>query len=162
MKINTQTQYQCVQNLEKRLSVIVDDVVAGANAYNGDGPYRALISDLMAQYKFDDAYIPLLVEMLNERTDDIVFEDMVDEIVAFRDPVEQILPGPAPLPYAPERMAHLLDKALDWIGMTGRDEELYDTLKNELGMTNSEISAAGFELERYYSEPDGDGFIEMK
>ncbi|MCL2344221.1 MAG: DUF6329 domain-containing protein, partial [Firmicutes bacterium] len=153
--VDAQPKYQCVVTLENRLSAVVDDVMSRVNAYDGGNPCRILISDLVAGHHFDEAYVPLLVDMLNERTDDIVFENIFDEITAYRDQPEETLPGPSPLPYAPERMEHLLDKALDWIGQLDTGAGLYDTLKTQLGMTDEEITAAGFEtLKEYYTGPD--------
>lgn len=152
--VNTQTRCQCVKDLEKKLSDAADEVISCANAYDGEGSYRALIFDLTQMHGFDDAYIPLLVEMLNERSDGIVFEDMVDEIMAYRDQQEEKLRGPSPLPFQPERMERLLDKALDWIGNQESGGELYNTLVERLGMSDDEIAAAGFDsLSEYFYDP---------
>lgn len=154
--------YKCIENLTRQLSDAADEVIACAGAYDGDGPYRALISDLTEVHGFDDAYIPLLLEMLNERTDDMVFEDMVDEIMVYRDQQEEkqneTLPDPSLLPYPPERMEQLLDKALNWIGGNHQsDGALYNTLVEQLGMSDEEISAAGFNfLKEYFYSPDED------
>lgn len=152
--VNAQSRCQCVVNLEKCLSNAADEVISCANAYNGEGSYRALISDLTEVHGFDDAYIPLLVEMLNERSDSIVFEDMVDEIMAYRDQQEKKLPGPSPLPFSQDRMEQILDKALDWIGNQESGGELYNTLVEQLHMSDEEISAAGFDtLSEYFYDP---------
>lgn len=149
------TEYKCLKNLEKRLSGAVDEVISCANAYVGESPYRVLISDLTQEYGFDEAYAPLLVDMLNECTNDIVFEDMVDEIMAYRDQKEEMLSGPSPLPFSADRMEHLLDKALDWIGELESGSELYNTLVEKLGMSDEEIAAAGFDsLSEYFEEPE--------
>ena len=58
----------------------------------------------------------------------------------------ETLSARSPLPFSPERMERLLDRALDWIGEHEAGDELYDTLKNTIGMTDEEIKAAGFEL----------------
>lgn len=151
--------YKCIENLTRQLSDAADEVIACANAYDGESPYRALISDLTEVHGFDEAYIPLLVEMLNERTDDMVFEDMVDEIMAYRDQQEEkqneTLPGPSPLPFLPERMEQILNKALDWIGNLESGGELYNTLVEQLNMSDDEIAAAGFDsLSEYFYDPD--------
>ena len=147
--------YKCIADLTQKLSDAADEVMSCINAYRGETPYRILISELAQTHHFDEAYVPLLVDILNEITDDIVFEDLVDEIMAYRDQPEETLPGPSPLPYAPDRMEHLLDKALDWIGQLDTGAGLYDTLKNEIGMTDEEITAAGFEtLKEYYTRPN--------
>ena len=153
-------QYKCITDLEKRLSDAVNEVVSGANAYNGEGPYRALLGDLMEEHQFDELYIPLFIEMLGERSP-TEFEVDNDELILYtnygqEEKQTETLPGPAPLPYAPERMEHLLDKALDWIGQLDTGAGLYDTLKNEIGMTDEEINLAGFELSDYFNDPDED------
>ena len=126
-------------------------MVSCANAYDGEGSYRALISALTEVHGFDEAYIPLLVEMLNEHFGDIMFEDMVDEIIAHRDQQEKKLPDPSPLPFSPDRMEQILDKALDWIGNQESGGELYNTLVEQLHMSDEEISAAGFDtLSEYF------------
>jgi len=160
--VNGQPKFQCIAELERRLSGAADKVVSCADSYFSEiseGPYRASIHDLMGQHRFDDRYIPLLVQMLNEHRDDIVFEDIADEIVAYRDQPEQraeTLPGPLPLPFPPERMEQLLDKALDLIGKTGEGSQLYDALKNEVGMTDEEITVAGFDLKEHFCDADAD------
>lgn len=53
----------------------------------------------------------------------------------------------------PERMEQLLDRALDWISEIVSGDELYETLKNSIGMINDEITAADLDLEEYY-KPD--------
>ena len=61
------------------------------------------------------------------------------------------------LPFPPERMERLLDKALDWIERMESGADLYDTLKFIVGMTDYEISAAGFDgLEQYFGSHDAD------
>lgn len=152
--VNAQSHCQCMVNLEKCLSNAADEVISCANAYDGEGSYRALISDLTQVHGFDDAYIPLLVEMLNERSDSIVFEDIVDEIMAYRDQQEEKLPGPSPLPFSQDRMEQILDKALDWIGKLESGGELYNTLAEQLHMSDDEIAAAGFDsLSEYFYDP---------
>lgn len=82
-------RYNCIQDLESRLTGAADDIISRAGAYNGEGPYRILISDLTEKHGFDEAYISLLIQMLNEHNGKIVFEDMVDEIVAHRNHQEE-------------------------------------------------------------------------
>ena len=75
------------------------------------------------------------------------FQD-IDELTSehTEETESETLSARSPLPFSPKRMERLLDKALDWIGENATDYELYDTLKNIIGMTNKEIKAAGFEL----------------
>lgn len=54
----------------------------------------------------------------------------------------------------PERMEQLLDRSLGWIKEMKSGADLYDTLKNEIGMTNEEITAAGFDLKEHYNFDD--------
>lgn len=49
-----------------------------------------------------------------------------------------------------ERVRDLFSKALNWIGETERDFDLYETLHATLGMTNEEIETVGFSLKEYY------------
>jgi hypothetical protein len=156
-------KYQCIDNLIRKLSDAGDEVMSCANAYFGENGeerhYRVLISDLTSEHQFDEAYIPLLVQMLNERTDDIVFEDLVDEIVAYNDQQKEnqteMLNGLIDLDFPPKRMNYLLNKALDWLGECENGADLYDTLKTKVGMTDEEITAAGFDLSEHYN-----GFLE--
>ena len=157
--LNSQPRFQCVSDLEKNLSNAVDEVISCVNNYDGDTPYRCLVSDLMEEHHFDETYLSLFVQMLNECEQDGVLEiEMInDEIFVYSERhlrQEETLAKPAILPFEPERMEHLLDKALDWIGKNGEGAELYDTLKNEVGMSNDEITAAGFDmLQDYYEDP---------
>ncbi|MFA6730003.1 MAG: hypothetical protein WC152_01050 [Candidatus Izemoplasmatales bacterium] len=147
-------KYNCLTSLEKKLSDAADEVISCANAYDGEGSYRALISDLTQAHGFDEVYIPLLIEMLNERSDSIVFEDMVDEIITYRNQQKEKLPGPSPLPFSPDRMEQILDKALDWIGNQENGGELYNTLVEQFHMSDDEIAAAGFDsLSEYFYDP---------
>jgi hypothetical protein len=67
------------------------------------------------------------------------------------------------LSFAPDRANQLLDKALDWLGTLENDGELYNTLKEQLEMSDEEISAAGFDtLSEYFEEPDEDESSVMK
>ena len=43
-----------------------------------------------------------------------------------------------------------------WIRKNESGTNLCDTLKNEIGITNNEIGAAGFDLEEYFTDPDGE------
>lgn len=82
-------RYNCLQDLESSLMQAAEDVITRAGAYNGEGSYRVLISDLTEKNGFDEAYIPLLIQMLNEHSNGMMFEDMVDEIIAHRDQQEE-------------------------------------------------------------------------
>jgi len=145
--------YKCLADLEKRLSDAAGEVVSGALNYDGYGPYHALVDDLVEVHKLDEAYVPLLADMIRERVPMMDVEVINNEIMVQRDQ----LPGPSPLPFQPDRMEHLLDKALDWIGEHERGSDLYDTLRNMIGMEDDEILAAGFEcLEKYFDGPDTD------
>ena len=79
-------QYQCL----KLLSNAVDEVVSCALAYDGQGPFRVLIPELLAEHKLDEAYIPLFVEMLGERTETYDFEVDGDEIFLYREPMSPV------------------------------------------------------------------------
>jgi hypothetical protein len=143
--------YQCIAKLEKSLSNMVDEVMSCATAYfsedNCIGSYRVLLDDLTHEHGFDERYAPLLVDMLNERADSMEFEVIDDEIMGYSKQQTQIFP------FSPKRMDQLLDKALDWIGENNHRHELYDTLRNILGMTDDEIKNAKFELDEFSEEP---------
>jgi hypothetical protein len=69
----------------------------------------------------------------------------------------------SPLSFTHERASQLLDKALDWIGTLEAGGELYDTLVEWFGMSDEEISAAGFDtLNEYFEDPDEDEAPGMK
>jgi len=89
--VENEIRPMCIKKLENSLTDAVDEVVSCAHAYDGDGEYRALISDLKEVYGFDEAYVPLLLEMLNdrERLGVLEFEVIGDEIFAYRDQPEQ-------------------------------------------------------------------------
>jgi len=143
--INSQSQYQSIKNLEKSLSDAVDEIISSAGGYDGDGPYRMLISELAEKHSFDESYAPLLIKMLNEcgQIGTVEYELSGEEIFAHKTvPVAQY----DPIPFEPERMKKLLDRALNWIGEMSTGPDLNDTLKNTIGMTDDEIAAAGFDI----------------
>ena len=146
--------YKCVTDLMQKLSDAADEVISFANAhYNGEhiGPHRALISDLQEEHGFDEQYIPLLVEMLNERSDVLEFENIDDEIIAYRDQFKNLTQF-----FTPERLGELLGNTLEWIGENAAQYHLFDTLKKTIGMTNDEIKAAGFEFDVLDEETTSD------
>ena len=61
-----------------------------------------------------------------------------------------MLPGPKPLPYSPERMEQLLDRALNWICNQENGNDLYNTLAEQLNMSDEEITDAGFDLSDHF------------
>ena len=70
---------KCVTELTQKLSDAADEVILCANMYykgNEETPYRALISDLSFEHGFDERHIPLLIEMLAERTKAFEFEEI--------------------------------------------------------------------------------------
>ena len=75
-------RYTCIQALESKLTSAVDALVADAKAYDGEGPYRALLVGLAEDHGFDSTYAPLLASMIREHGD---FEaDLFeDELVVF-------------------------------------------------------------------------------
>lgn len=162
-------RYNCIQDLESCLTGAVDEITSCAHAYNGEGPYRVLISDLMEQHLFDERYIPLLTEMLGEHSG-LEFEIDKDEILLYtnyrqeeKQTQTKTLPAPSPLPYSADRMGRLLDKALDWIGRLECGAELYNTLVEQLGMSDEEISAAGFDtLSEYFYDPTEDNNMKLE
>lgn len=144
--------YNCIDDLAKRLSDAVDEVLSCAEAYDGEGPYRVLIDDLTDEHGFDKQYIPLLNEMIKERVPDYDLDLFDDEIMLYRKSIPTL-----DLPFTKTRTMQLLNKALDWIGEMENGSELYDTLKNVIGMTDSEISAARFDmLKEYFEKPEPD------
>ena len=154
--------YKCIADLTQRLSNAADEVISYANAHYSEeyiGPHRALISDLQEEHGFDERYVPLLVDMLNERSTVLEFETIDDEIIAYRDQQEETqteMPnGLIDLQFPPKRMNYLLNKAFDWLGECENGADLYDTLKRKVGMTDEEITSAGFDLSEHYN-----GFLE--
>jgi len=79
-------EYQCL----KHLTNAVDEIVSCASAYDGRGPFRVLIPDLLAEHELDEAYIPLLVQMLGERADVHDFEVDGGEIILYREPMPPV------------------------------------------------------------------------
>jgi hypothetical protein len=159
--IAAQLRPEYAAELEKRLSNACDEIISCAAAYDGTSPFRVLISDLQETHGIDETYAPLLLKMLGQRTDVFEFEDVGDEIMAYRQENKQTQSGP--LPFAPDRANQLLDKALDWIGTMESGGELYNTLVEKLNMSDEEISAAGFDtLSEYFEDPDEDENAGMK
>ena len=67
------------------------------------------------------------------------------------------------LPFSPNRLAQILDRALDWIGNIESGGELYNTLVEQLHMSDEEISAAGFDsLSDYFYDPEENFNMELK
>jgi hypothetical protein len=162
-------RYNCIQDLESALMSAADEVSSAAGAYEGAAPFRVLISDLSEKHHFEEAYAPLLVEMLSEHSNICTVEDIGDEITVWtnalqaKEDAENPRPSPSPLPFSHIRTNQLLDKALDWIGTMESGGELYNTLVEKLNMSDEEISAAGFDtLSEYFEEPDEDQEAGMK
>jgi len=159
--VSMEQRYNCIQDLENRLTGAADEIIPRALAYDGEGVFRFLINDLTDDHGIEKTYVPLLADMLCEHPDinnvDIFDGEICISVNRQEEKQGQLeqLPGPAPLPYAPERMEQLLDKALDLIGNQESGGELYNTLVDQLGMSNAEITAAGFEtLSEYFEGPD--------
>jgi hypothetical protein len=134
--------YKCVTDLVQRLSNAADELISCANAYYSEeqlGPYRALISELQEVHGFGEPYIPLLIDMLKERSNSFEFEDIGDEIFAYRDQRHSLTQF-----FAPERLGELLEKTLEWIGENVSGSEFYSTLKKSIGMSDKEMIAAGY------------------
>jgi hypothetical protein len=162
-------RYNCIQDLESALMSAADEISSAAEEYDGIAPFRVLISDLSEKHHFEEAYAPLLVEMLSEHSNIAAVEDIGDEITVWTDTLqakqdeEKSLPSVSPLPFSPDRASQLLDKALDWIGTMESGGELYNTLVERLNMSDEEISAAGFDtLSEYFEDPDEDESAGMK
>ena len=51
-----------------------------------------------------------------------------------------------------DRTCLILDKALSWAARNYAGWDLYQYLREELGMSNEEISHAGFELDEFYED----------
>ena len=51
-----------------------------------------------------------------------------------------------------DRTRLILDKALSWAARNYAGCDLYQYLREELGMSNEEISHAGFELDEFYED----------
>ena len=150
----------CLKKLENSLTDAVDEVTSCAHAYEGESPYRVLISDLKETHGFEEAYVPLFIEMLNEREHlgSLEFEVIGDELFVYNDQQEETQSnqhsGFASLSFPPERMERLLDNALEWIGNQETGGALYNTLSEQLGMTDEEIAEAGFALDEHFNSPD--------
>ena len=159
--VSVEQRYNCIQNLESRLTNAVNEIVPRALIYDGEGVFRILIDDLPDEYHIDKTYAPLLADMLCEHSAvnnvDTFDNEICVSVNRQEEKQEQTdqLPGPAPLPYAPDRMEQLLDKALDLIGSQRSGGTLYNTLAVGLGMSDTEIAAAGFDsLSEYFEDPD--------
>ena len=162
-------RYNCVQDLESALMNAADEVSSCATAYDGEGPFRALLSDLTEQHGFDKAYAPLLANMLEEHSEISNVDVIDDEIIVSLHRQEEkqaqaaLQESPSPLPFSPDRANQLLDKALDWLGTIESGGELYNTLVEQLHMSDEEISAAGFDtLSEYFEDPSEDEDAGMK
>lgn len=53
----------------------------------------------------------------------------------------------------------ILDKALSWAAQNYTGWDLYQHLREKLGMSNEEIGQAGFDLDEYYEEETPGGRI---
>jgi len=78
-------EYHCLKDLEKRLSDAADEVISCALAHDGEEPFRVLSGDLVATHQFDEAYLPLLIQMLGERTEVWDFEVDGDEFILYKE-----------------------------------------------------------------------------
>ncbi|HCA30709.1 MAG TPA: hypothetical protein DEP23_14740 [Ruminococcaceae bacterium] len=155
--------YKCIADLEKRLSDAVDEITSCADAYfdeGREGPYRALIDDLINVHSFDEQYMPLLTEMIRERVPDNFVEIVEDEIMLY----PQQTPTKSSLPFSPERIEQIRDKAFNCIGGNHTsDGALYNTLVEQLEMSDEEIAAAGFEyLKEYFYDPDENADMKLE
>jgi len=134
--------YKCITDLTQRLSDAADEVISCANAHYNDehiDPHRALISDLQEEYGFGEQYVPLLLEMLSERSSVLEFERIDDEIISYRDQQNSLTQL-----FAPERLGELLENTLEWIGESVSGSDFYRTLKKSIGMSDEEMIAAGY------------------
>lgn len=151
------SQYELIN----RLTAAADNVESRALTYEGEGPYFVLIDELAEDYGINEQYIPLLIEMLMEHIPGMDAEIIDNEIVLYIDDHQN-----QSMLFTTERMEILLDNALDWIGEMSSGSDLYDTLKNVIGMTDDEIQAAGFDsLSEYFEEakqqePQIDPYVE--
>ena len=144
--------YQCLRDLEKHLLKAGDEMVSRAIACDSEEPYRANISDIINEHRLNEALVPLFIEMLGDRfgafefraDGDAIIIDMGGQEQDHSHAREEAVSDTKPLPFTPERMEQLLDKALDCIGGMSSDSGLYDKLQNIVGMTDDEIAAAGF------------------
>jgi len=145
-------QYECLKRFEKSMNDAADELISCARAHYDDGneeSFRAGIEEICDGHDVGVGNCSLLVDLVLERepTFDIEIDD--DEII-----ISRVQPEQAASPISPERTAEILDKALDWIGEMESRGDLYDTLKNTIGMSDEEITAAGFELSDYFDDPD--------
>ena len=56
-----------------------------------------------------------------------------------------------------ERLRWITDSALSWASSMYHGEELYQFLRDTIGMRNDEITQAGFDLQDYYEDTPEDG-----
>jgi hypothetical protein len=54
-----------------------------------------------------------------------------------------------------EEQSRILNFALDNVASAEHGEELYETLRDTFGMSDEQITAAGFELQEWYAEREG-------
>ena len=129
--------YKCIATLTRQLSDAADEVIACADDYEDVVPYRVQISELAEQHGFGEQYAPLLAEMIRERTGSYEIEIVGDEIMFHhRSLLAQSL--------TPDRLAELLNNSLEWISTQADGVDFYNTLKNDIGMNNDELEAAGY------------------
>jgi len=129
--------YKCIATLTRQLSDAADEVITRADEYEDIVPYRVQISELAEQHGFDEQYAPLLAEMIRERTGSYEIEIIGDEIMFHhRSLLAQSL--------TPDRLAELLNNSLEWISTQVDGVDFYNTLKNDIGMDNHELEAAGY------------------
>lgn len=61
-----------------------------------------------------------------------------------------------------DRTRLILDKALSWAAQNYAGWDLYQHLREELGMSNEEIGQAGFELDEFYEEETPEGEVDYE
>ncbi len=88
--VETERRSKCMKILEKRLSDACVEVECCALAYDDTNPYRALLSDLVKVHGFEEAYIPLFLAMLSERSEGFTFEVDNDELIVYRNEMDFI------------------------------------------------------------------------
>ncbi|MCL2697534.1 MAG: DUF6329 domain-containing protein [Oscillospiraceae bacterium] len=156
--INT-PQYECLNEFGKCLSNAADKIVNRFYDYDGLNPYRVLIDEIAKYHGLDENYAPLLEAMLIERGQKNGFDCEIIEGEIF---IKKQITQHNSETLETERTKQLLDKALGWLGQTSSGSDLYETLKDTIGMTDEEIAFAGFNsLEKYFNEPEEDQSIKM-
>jgi hypothetical protein len=147
--------YKCLIDYENALHAAADELISAARGYKNPPPFRALIEDICDRHDIGPGSIYLLAELIREREPDIDVEIIDDEITLFCGNQQSVTQPPPPFSHA--RTNEMLDAVLDWIAENESGADLYDTLKNTIGMSDEEISAAGFgTLEKYFENPDED------